>query len=71
MTGFYETWLYAFDELEETCGHQHVTLEGAWACARSFNAVDPFDVVWVRDGTVQYNCRREAEMDDHDEPDEP
>lgn len=61
MTGFYETWLYTFGESEETCGHEHATLQDAWACARTFNADDPFDVVWVHDGIVLYSCRREEE----------
>jgi hypothetical protein len=66
VTGYYEAWLYAISgELEETCGHQHATLEEAWSCARWFDPDFPFDVVAVgSDGVIVFTCRRE---DDEDE----
>jgi hypothetical protein len=56
----YEVYLYAIDDTEETCGHQHATLEEAWECARWFDPEWPFDVVWVNsDDYIVQVCRRE------------
>lgn len=61
----YETFLYHTGRIEpgteETCGHEHPTLDDAWACARSFDAEHPFDVVLLVDDMVLYDCRREDE----------
>jgi hypothetical protein len=61
----YEVFLYCVEHIEpdaeETCGHGHETLEDAWACARTFNTEDPFDVVLVDRGFILYACRREDE----------
>ena len=47
MSGFYEVWLYTFDGAKQTCGHRHPTREDAWACSRSFDPEEPFEVIWT------------------------
>jgi hypothetical protein len=61
----YEVFLYSTDPVEpytvETCGHGHATLEDAWACARTFDAENPFDVVFIHNDVVMYVCWSEDE----------
>ncbi len=65
----YQVFLYDATHIspgqEETCGHQHSSLEEARQCARGFDPNFPFDVVWVSaDGVIEFTCRREDEDED-------